>query len=82
MKYPTLKEVEQADHKQLAIWYRFLPSPGDVPVHHRNINYSDILKEQTSIMIRISDRFKEMGMFTSELSKEIGWDRRPYEDAK
>ena len=26
--FPTMEEVEKADHEQLARWYRFLP-PGD-----------------------------------------------------
>jgi hypothetical protein len=29
--YPTLKEVKKASKKQLAYWYRFLPSPGVNP---------------------------------------------------
>jgi hypothetical protein len=79
MEYPTLDEVKAANKRQLAIWYRFLPSPGDT-VHHRNINYPDILINQTEIMSAIHDRFiKEMGGFTPELSKDIGWERRRYE---
>lgn len=53
MKYPTKQEVETATKKQLAIWYRFLPSPNDEQI----------------------DRFRELGGFTPELSKEIGFER-------
>lgn len=77
MNYPTLEQVEQADRYQLAVWYRFLRSPGD-DMNHMNPNYPDHILEQAKIMTRICNRFKEMGSFTPELSKLIGWDRSDY----
>lgn len=56
--YPTLKEVENADRRQICSWYRFLPSP-DKP-------------EKVEVMNRIVERFKQFGGFTPEISKELG----------
>ncbi len=74
MIYPTLKEVEAADRKQLAIWYRGLQSPGWAYLNKSNFN--EKLTEETEIMDLIVMRFKEAGMFTPELSKQIGWEGR------
>lgn len=61
MEYPTLKEVESANRYTICGWYRFLPSPNSEA------------KEQVNIMDRICDRFKELGGFTPEISKQMGW---------
>lgn len=57
--FPTLEDVEKANHEQLARWYRFLPS-GDT-------------KEQRKIQERISVRFKALGGMTPAISKKIGF---------
>lgn len=61
MNYPTVEEVEKADRYQICKWYRFLecPMPGE--------------PEQQHIMNLIYKRFKELGGFTPEISKSIGW---------
>ena len=56
--FPTMEQVEKANHEQLARWYRFLPS-GDTP-------------QQQNIQDRIVQRFKKMGGMTPEISKKIG----------
>jgi hypothetical protein len=56
--FPTMEQVEKANHEQLARWYRFLPS-GDT-------------KEQQKIMDRIAARFKRLGAMTPALEKKIG----------
>jgi hypothetical protein len=48
--FPTMEQVEEANHEQLARWYRFLSS-GDT-------------KEQGKIMDRIAERFKRLGGMT------------------
>lgn len=48
--FPTMEQVEKANHEQLARWYRFLPS-GDT-------------KEQQKIIDRIAERFKRLGGMT------------------
>jgi hypothetical protein len=65
MKYPTINEVENADRVQLARWWRFLPLAGHC-----------LIKEDQEIatMNYIMYRFNEMGGFTPEISKQIGWD--------
>lgn len=60
MNYPTLEEVNRADKKQLAIWYRFLPSP--------------VNEDQVKIIDEIILSFHNKGGWTPELSKEVGWD--------
>ncbi len=57
--FPTMEQVEEADHEQLARWYRFLPS-GDT-------------REQQKIQDRIGERFKALGGMTTALSKKIGF---------
>ena len=49
--FPTMEQVEKANHEQLARRYRFLPS-GDT-------------KEQQKIMDRIAERFKRLGGMTA-----------------
>lgn len=56
--FPTLAEVEKANHEQLARWYRFLPS-GDT-------------QEQFKIQDRISERLKQKGGMTDAVSQKIG----------
>jgi len=57
-EFPTIEEVEKADKKQLARWYRFLPS-GETAAEQK-------------IMKRIAERFEKVGGMTPELSKKIG----------
>ena len=57
--FPTMAQVEKADHEELARWFRFLPS-GDT-------------REQQEIQDRIGERFKALGGMTSAMSKKIGF---------
>jgi hypothetical protein len=57
--FPTMEQVEKADHEQLARWYRFLPS-GDS-------------KEQQRVLDQIAGRFKKLGGMTPALEKRIGF---------
>jgi len=79
MKYPTMAEVESASRIQLARWYRFLVSPGvGLGVLGRHPEYfEDESSREMAILNRIISRFNEMGNFTPEISKIIGWDK-PY----
>lgn len=58
-KYPPLEYVEVADRYMICLWYRRLPSPEN--------------EEQELVMSRVTDRFVELGGFTPEISKSIGW---------
>jgi hypothetical protein len=81
MNYPTLSEVDAADHEQLGRWYRFLPSPGDTFLRNNGPDLDSVeqdcyqlhLDSEIAIMNRICERFKALGMFTPELSKKVGW---------
>jgi hypothetical protein len=57
--FPTMEQVEKANHEQLGKWYRFLKT-GDTP-------------EQKKIMDRIEARFKKFGGMTPKISKAIGY---------
>lgn len=57
LKFPTMDQVDEASHEDLARWYRFLMASG---------------KEQQAILDKIADRFKKLGGMTPELSKRIG----------
>ena len=57
--YPTLQQVNEADRYDICKWYRHLKSPEN--------------EIQIEIMNRICERFKEVGGFTPEISKHIGW---------
>jgi hypothetical protein len=73
MKYPTLDEVERADHLQICTWLRRLPSPGLSAVDNPQL-FAATLKAEASVMSRIADRNRDFGGFTPEISKQIGWD--------
>lgn len=62
MTYPRLKRVEIATHLEICRWYRFLESPSN--------------SEEEEAMNRICERFEELGGFTPEISKEVGWGKR------
>ncbi len=59
MIYPSIKEVNAASRFQICKWWRFLPSPKN--------------KLQAEVNIRLAERFREVGGFTPEISKQIGW---------
>ncbi len=59
MNYPTLEQVEAADRYQLCKWHRFLGSPQN--------------EEELKVSKRNFERWKEVGGFTPEISKSIGW---------
>lgn len=73
MTYPTLEAVEQADHLQLCRWQRFLPGPGSSAVNRDAVAFDAVLRKEVPVMDRIVERVKELGGFTSTISKIIGW---------
>ena len=74
MKYPTLKEVNAASHYRICFWWRFLPSPGTSAIGRSEAVFQQILGTEVLVMNRIAERFKELGGFTPEISKSIGWE--------
>lgn len=72
--YPTLEQVEKASLEQLAYWMRYLPSPGSSAIgeNHREV-FEGMLQAETIVLEAIATRFKELGGWTPELSKKIGW---------
>jgi hypothetical protein len=58
-RYPDIQLAHKATHRQLGIWFRFLPSPAN--------------DEQREVLRVIIDRFNSFGGFNPNLSKDIGW---------
>jgi hypothetical protein len=83
MNYPTLEEVEAATLLQLCTWQRFLPSPGAAAMANTSSRHSPLeaarvkrsMDEEVKVMQRIVERVIEMGGFSPEISKEIGWEQ-------
>ncbi|MHC4299624.1 MAG: hypothetical protein ACYS7Y_20285 [Planctomycetota bacterium] len=75
MKYPTMEEVEAADHVQVARWYRFLKGPGSDAIGKPPEEFKEALRADRAILERVSARLKELGGMTSTISKQIGWDQ-------
>jgi len=57
---PTMEAVEKAGREQICRWWRFLSSPET--------------DQEVKIMNLIAERFDEMGGFTPEISKRVGWE--------
>jgi len=72
MNYPTLEQVQEASHIQLAKWYRFLPSPGGN--HIGNDDFEVKMEEERAIQTVLLDRFQELGGMNPGISKAIGWE--------
>ena len=69
--YPTIEQVNAANHYQICSWYRFLESPGTRAIGKDN--FQEVLEAEVKIMNRIAERLKEFGGFTPEISKSLGW---------
>lgn len=72
MKYPTILEVNAASHEQICRWWRFLPPPGKTAMG--TPGFSKSLNAEARVMERIARRLSDLGGFTPELSKKIGWE--------
>lgn len=57
--FPTIEAVKAADRYTICLWYRRLPVPET--------------KEELEVTDLVLERFLELGGFTREISKSIGW---------
>lgn len=73
LPYPTLAEVEQADRLQLGRWFRFCTSPGLDAIGKDRKEFNMVADREKAVLLRIIERFTELGGWDSVLSKEIGW---------
>jgi hypothetical protein len=71
MIYPTIDEVRSADRYQICKWYRFLPSPGTSAIGRDDFHV--VLAKELEVMKLLTYRMKELGGFTPEISKELGF---------
>lgn len=81
LPYPTLDEVNAADHMQICRWYRFCGSPASAIINRpgkwtetRQVQADEATAREVPIMNRIAERLKEFGGFTPKISKALGWD--------
>ena len=75
MSYPSPAAVEDADKEQLGRWYRFLPSPWSAALAagKHGDEFDSACLAQSKTVARIVERFNELGGWTPEISKSIGW---------
>ena len=71
MRYPTLDQINEANHEDICRWWRFLPSPGSSVIGTGK--FGESLEDEVLLMNRIAERLKEFGGFTPEISKWIGF---------
>ncbi len=71
--YPSMEEVNNASHGQLARWSRFLPSPGTTDIHLWPGEFELALTAEKLILDRILERFEMGGGWNPRLSKQVGW---------
>lgn len=62
MKIPTKAQIEIASHYRICEWWRFCTSP--------------MGKDEREAMNLMAKKMKEYGGFTSEISKQLGWNPR------
>jgi hypothetical protein len=74
MKYPDLARIRTVSRMQLAIWARFLPSPGSAWIASGPAKFDRMLGYEVVILEAILDRFKELGGWSPSLSKKVTWD--------
>lgn len=71
LTYPTQAEIENAEHVDLARWYRFLPSPGHSALGTQD--FEKAMEKEKALLDLIMERLNSLGGLTPEISKEIGW---------
>lgn len=77
LSYPSLEQVEAADKFQLARWVRHLPSGGEAAgnatPYSREAHF-EAIDVENKVMEAILRRFNQLGGWTPEISKAVGWD--------
>ncbi len=88
MEYPTMEQAIAANHEQVCVWHRYLPSPGINTIDkYRNIPWTqeqqydirEATDREEAVNNYLFQKWKDGGGFNPELSKKIGFDSRgPY----
>lgn len=71
-QYPSAEQIEAADKNQLGGWIRRLPSPGLWAVERDD--FETVLAAENKAMERILARFRQMGGWSPDVSKAVGWE--------
>jgi hypothetical protein len=80
MNYPTIARVRNANKFLLAVWLRFLPSPGSQAADEGKTleDISEATGKESQILDYILARFNALGGWNPSLSKAVGhknvWD--------
>jgi hypothetical protein len=75
MNYPTMYEVEAADHRQLCEWHRFLGTPGRSAAGRSYREFVSVIEAESKIANKINERFLAGGGMTEDISESLGWTR-------
>ena len=68
-EYPTIEDIDKADHEGLGYWVRYLKSPG-VSAYESD-NFADVLAMESAAMDLIMERFDSLGGWTPKVSKAV-----------
>lgn len=71
MNYPTREQVEVASLFDLCRWWRFQGGPGLGRIGHDD--FQETMERESILMVRIGERIKELGGWTPDISKRLGW---------
>jgi hypothetical protein len=74
MEYPDLDHVVTANRLKLAMWCRFLPSPGSAWIARTPAVFDTQMAKEATILEAIRARFNELGGWSPSLSKKVSWD--------
>jgi hypothetical protein len=77
LKYPKLPEVKSANRYKLAVWARYLPSPGSAWITADPMVFDVAMAKELVVLTTIRARFEELGGWSVSLSKLVGWDDLP-----
>ena len=68
-RYPEMDAIDNASHRQLGYWVRYLNSPG-VDSYGAD-NFADVLAMESAALDLIMERFDSLGGWTPKVSKAV-----------
>jgi hypothetical protein len=74
LKYPDMGHVQTANRLKLAMWCRFLPSPGSAWIAKSPVVFDTEMAKESCILEAIRTRFNFLGGWSPAVSKKLGWD--------
>jgi hypothetical protein len=74
LEYPKMENVRTANRLKLAMWARFLPSPGSAWIGQCSVVFDVMHQAEATTLKAILARFNELGGWSPAVSKKLGWD--------